>query len=235
MTNRKEFLGMCIAAAALAASPGFATAAGDPTRGAQVFRNCAACHSTAPGQNLTGPSLAGVWGRKAGSLESFHRYSDELKRSGVEWNERSLDAWLKDPATFIPGNAMNFQGIADARARSDLIAFLKAMSEGKTSAANTSGGMMMMGAPRFADLKQAEPRARITRIRYCGDTYTVTTAASKVIKFWEFNLRFKTDSTDHGPAKGQPVLVNQGMGVDRAQLVFSDPGEISAFIKSECP
>ncbi|MFD2274302.1 hypothetical protein ACFS07_33485 [Undibacterium arcticum] len=40
-------------------------------------------------------------------------------------------------------------------------------------------------------------------MRYCGDTYYVTTASGQKIAFWEYNLRFKTDSTKHGPARGQ--------------------------------
>ncbi|HZR01818.1 MAG TPA: c-type cytochrome, partial [Burkholderiales bacterium] len=58
-------------------------AAGDAARGASVFSACAACHSLEPGENLTGPSLAHVWGRKAGTLPDFHRYSEALQRSGV--------------------------------------------------------------------------------------------------------------------------------------------------------
>ena len=94
---------------------------------------------------------------------------------------------------------------------------------------------MMMGAPRLADLKQAGAERTVKSVRYCGDTYTVATAAGRTVKFWEFNLRFKTDSSKNGPRKGEPVLVPQGMSGDRAQLVFSDPAEISATIKSECP
>ncbi|HZR03954.1 MAG TPA: hypothetical protein VFA81_12380, partial [Burkholderiales bacterium] len=55
-------------------------------------------HSLEPGENLTGPSLAHVWGRKAGTLPDFHRYSEALQRSGVVWNEQSLSwnytTWL---------------------------------------------------------------------------------------------------------------------------------------------
>jgi len=85
------------------------------------------------------------------------------------------------------------------------------------------------------DLKAARPEMQVKTIRYCDDTYTIGTGAGKTLKFWEFNLRLKTDSTGHGPRKGEPVLVGQGMQGDRAQLVFSSPAEIGASIKSECP
>lgn len=208
-----------------------ARAAGDPARGAQVFRACAACHSVEPGQHLTGPSLATVFGRKAGTVEGFHRYSKALKGSGVIWNENSLDAWLRNPAGLIPDNLMTFRGIPDPRARADLVAYLKAVSEGKAPAPQAGG---MMPAPQLADLETAGPDSRVSAIRYCGDTYHVTTVGGETSTFWEFNLRLKTDSTGRGPRKGQPVLVGAGMMGDRAQVVFSHPSEISAFVKASC-
>lgn len=51
---------------------------------------------------MTGPSLSGVWNRKAGSLASFPRYSSALKSSGIVWNDKTLDAWIKDPQHLIP-------------------------------------------------------------------------------------------------------------------------------------
>ena len=98
---------------------------GDAARGERDFRACAPCHSLEPDRNMTGPSLAGLWGRKAGSLPSFERYSDALKSSGIIWDDRSLDGWLTDPDGMVPDNEMPFNGIKDARDRADLLAFLK--------------------------------------------------------------------------------------------------------------
>src|SRR5438034_4511675 len=70
---------------------------GDPARGQRVFNACAACHSLEPNRNMSGPSLAELWNRKAGALASFPRYSPELKSSGVVWDDRTLDAWINDP------------------------------------------------------------------------------------------------------------------------------------------
>ena len=182
---------------------------------------------------MTGPSLAGVWGRKAGTLANFRRFSDALKRSAVVWDEKTLDAWIADPAAFIPGNEMAFRGIPEAQARSNLVAFLKAASEGNARSLLFQAGMNMSGG--LPDLKESNPEARVKTIRYCDDTYTVTTAAGKTRKFWEFNLRFKTDSSSRGPHKNEPVLVGQGMQGDRAQIVFTSPSELATFIQSECP
>lgn len=229
---RRKLIGG-LGAVMLAASSGSAGAAGNPIQGAQAFRNCAACHSIEAGQNLTGPTLAGVLGRKAGSLPSFHRYSDALKRSGIVWDEATLDAWLRNPAALVPGNEMRFPGIPDPLLRSNLVAYLKAAAEGKGRSLAFQAGMNMGGG--LPDLKAANPELQVKTIRYCDDTYIVGNGAGRVLKFWEFNLRFKTDSTSHGPRKGEPVLVGQGMQGDRAQVVFASPAEIGAMIKSECP
>jgi cytochrome c len=63
----------------------------------RIFGACAACHSLQTSKNMTGPSLAGIWDRKAGSLASFSRYSDALKSSGVTWDDQTLDAWITAP------------------------------------------------------------------------------------------------------------------------------------------
>jgi cytochrome c len=199
-------------------------AGGDVQRGAQGARTCMACHSFTPGRHMTGPSLGAVWGRKAGSAEGFSRYSEALKRSGLVWDEQHLDAWLKDPAALVPGNAMAFPGIGDERTRADLLAYLQAVSTGRAKAPDR-------GLP---DLKKASADARVMSIRYCGDGYRVTTADGKTHTFWEFNLRFKTDGSADGPAAGKPVLMRAGMQGDRAAVIFSRPDEISSFIRREC-
>ncbi len=203
-------------------------AAGDATRGAKLFRDCLACHSVAAGQHLTGPSLANIWGRKAGTARGFMRYSDALKNAGVVWNDQTLDKWLKDSRDFIPGNEMTFPGIKEQQPRQDLIALLKAVSEGKISLA---GGMT---GNAKNNLKNPDPRREVKNMRHCGDTYFVTTVDGRTRKFWEFNLRLKTDSSDLGPASGRPVVVDTGMQGDRAATVFASPNEISSFIRQDC-
>ncbi|MBX3685576.1 MAG: cytochrome c family protein [Rhodocyclaceae bacterium] len=220
MTTRHSF-----AAVAALCAPLVALAASDAGRGAEAFRACAGCHSLVAGEHRSGPSLAAVYGRRAGTAEGFQHYSDALHQSAVVWNEQTLDTWLRDPAAFIPGNAMAFRGLPDAHARSDLIAYLRAVSEGKIAAPRTPG---------LPDLKSVAAGQRVSAIRHCGDTYHVTLGEGRVYPFWEFNLRFKTDSSPEGPRKGEPVIVGAGMGGDRAQVVFATPAEISAFIHNEC-
>lgn len=209
------------------------SAAGDPKRGAQVFQACVACHSAQPGEHLTGPSLAHIWNRKAGTVEGFPRYSDALKHANVVWTESTLDKWLANPEQFVTGNNMTFPGLRESQDRQHVIAYLRAVSEGKAPSAETRRGGMM-GQSRKVDLKKAPPAGQVVSLSNCGDTYTVKTADGKTTKVWEFNLRFKTDSSKDGPLPGKPVIVGAGMQGDRASVVFATPGEISGFIKQSC-
>ena len=97
---------------------------GDPEKGKRIFRLCAGCHSLKPGEIRVGPPLAGLLGRKAGSVPNY-RYSMGLKRADFVWNEKSLDAWLANPRNLVPGNRMLFMGLRKAKHRADVIAFLK--------------------------------------------------------------------------------------------------------------
>lgn len=101
-----------------------AHADGDAARGKKVFEECAACHSLDKGVNGVGPSLNGVFDRKAGELADF-RFSPAMKRSGLTWSARTLDLFLADPQAEIKGNRMPYSGVADAKDRADLIEYLK--------------------------------------------------------------------------------------------------------------
>jgi len=124
-----------IALAALATLCLGATAAraeGDPAAGKLVFRKCAACHTVDAGKNRVGPSLAGIVGRPAGTVEGF-KYSDPMKAFGAGggvWDEATLDAYLADPKGFIKGNKMVFLGLKLAQERADVIAYLKTATGG---------------------------------------------------------------------------------------------------------
>src|SRR5712672_2126286 len=216
---------------------------GDASRGRQDFRACAPCHSLEPDRNMTGPSLVNLWGRKAGGLSSFDRYSDALKPSGIIWDDRALDGRLTDPQRMVPDNEMPFEGIKDARVRADLLAFLKDATKpgaapGRTAQAQMKGmgGMMggMMGGGGDPNLKSLEPAKRVNAITYCRDTYRVTTADGKTRAFWEPNLRFMTDSGKDGPESGAPAIMPAGMMGDRAAVIFAAPEEINKLIEARC-
>ena len=216
----------------LAVSGGSALAGGDAERGAKAFRKCVTCHSLVPGRHMTGPSLAGLWGRKAGAAEGFMRYSHALKNADAVWDAATLDAWLESPQDFIPKNRMTFSGIKDKKERDDLIVYLTAVGGAGGPAEGAPPGGTATRPP--LDLKEVREQRQVKAIRYCGDTYTVTTAAGETVEFWEFNLRFKSDSSDHGPPRGTPVILRSGMMGDRSFVIFSAPEEISPFIERRC-
>ena len=118
-----SFLRSWLPLAALFAMAATAHAQGDPARGEKYFEECIACHALERGANSVGPSLYGVFERKAGTLADF-RFSPALKRSGITWTAATLDAFIADPQQTVPGNRMPYAGMSEAGARADLIAYL---------------------------------------------------------------------------------------------------------------
>jgi cytochrome c len=97
---------------------------GDPERGRALFgRRCSGCHT--PDSDREGPHLRGVYGRRAGSLPGF-QYSSAVKKSGVIWKNATLDTWLRDSDSMMPGSAMEFS-VPKPQERADLIAFLRTL------------------------------------------------------------------------------------------------------------
>jgi cytochrome c len=113
-----------LCAAALVFTGSAAHAEGDGARGEKRFEECIACHSVEAGVNNIGPSLHGVFGRKAADLADF-RYSPALKRSGITWTAQTLDGFIADPQQVVPANRMPYAGMTDAAERADLIAYLQ--------------------------------------------------------------------------------------------------------------
>ena len=103
---------------------GVAHAAGDAVHGAQIYKTCGICHSLE--KNGAGPKHAGVFGRTAGTVPDY-RYSPALQKSGIVWNDATLDKWLTDPQVMVPGSKMFF-AVDDAKDRADVIEFLKQKS-----------------------------------------------------------------------------------------------------------
>ena len=102
-----------------------ALAQGDPAAGATAFARCRACHLfDDSGKHRVGPNLAGMFGRTAGTVEDFPRYSEPLKASGIVWDETTLDQWLANPAEMVDGTGMKFL-LADPVLRANVIAYLK--------------------------------------------------------------------------------------------------------------
>ena len=98
----------------------------DVEAGKVAFKKCALCHTTEPGQNKIGPTLLGVVGRKAGSLDNFS-YSEAMKNFDHTWDAETLGTYLADPRAVVPGTKMIFPGIKDKTEREDVIAYLETL------------------------------------------------------------------------------------------------------------
>lgn len=115
-----------IAALLIAELNGNAVAAADPAHGMAVFKKCAVCHTIEPGAKKVGPSLFGVVGRPAGTLEGF-AYSEAMKTSGLTWDEATLNTYLTNPKALVPKTKMIFPGLKVEQDRLDVIEYLKTL------------------------------------------------------------------------------------------------------------
>ena len=105
------------------AAPAISLAA-DAGNGSKVFATqCGECHSMREGKDKKGPSLFGVYGRKAAQREGF-AYSDAMRASGLTWTPENLAAYIANPKKVVPGGKMKFDGLLDASQRDDLVAFM---------------------------------------------------------------------------------------------------------------
>ena len=100
----------------------------DAAHGKTLFVQCKACHSTEPGRNGIGPSLAGIVGRKAASIEGFN-YSAAVRDSGLTWTQDELFRYLEQPQRALPGTKMAFAGLKSGQDRADIIAYLENPAE----------------------------------------------------------------------------------------------------------
>ena len=117
-----------LAGLALLLAHAAAHAGGTPAKGADVYaEECGDCHSVTPGKNKKGPSLYGVVGRPVASVADYAGYSEAMKQLGGTWTVERIDAYVTQPRKLVPGGKMKYDGLADAQARADLIAYLSSL------------------------------------------------------------------------------------------------------------
>jgi len=123
----KKTLSLTATIAVLAVSSiGYANA-GDAAKGKKVFNKCKACHTLAEGKHRIGPSLAGIFGRTAGTTPKY-KFSKAMKKAGaggLVWTPETMSEYLKKPRTYIKGTKMTFAGLKKQSDKDNLMAFLK--------------------------------------------------------------------------------------------------------------
>ena len=121
MKSVVPFMLACLMMAPPAAAQGVT-----PGAGRTAFQVCAACHGTKPGEKRMGPSLAGISGRKAGTVAGF-AYSESMAKAKFKWSDERLSAYLAKPQQVVPGTRMIFRGVPDPAQRQAIIAYLKSL------------------------------------------------------------------------------------------------------------
>ena len=107
---------------------------GDPVVGEKVFKQCQTCHTNEAGKNKVGPTLYGIIGRTAGTVEGYN-YSKANKESGIVWTEQEMFVYLENPRARIPGTKMTFAGLKKPEDRANVIAYLQEDFKAQTGAA----------------------------------------------------------------------------------------------------
>ena len=125
----KRSIALCavFVTAAMTAATGAARAqSGDVAKGERAFNlQCKACHTLERGgANKVGPNLYGLMGRRSGTMKGYG-YSEVMRRFGIEWTDKTLAEYLRDPRTSMPGTKMVFAGIRRQDQLDDVIAYLK--------------------------------------------------------------------------------------------------------------
>jgi alcohol dehydrogenase (cytochrome c) len=146
---------LCLAASLVAiVSTGPALAGEDVGAGQEIYQaQCSACHSNQPGVNGIGPSLAGVAGRKAGSLPGFH-FTPALQGSGLTWTAENFIQFLADPSKLVPGTAMTVM-VPDATGRANLFAYLATLKDTTAETKPSGPAIPKITGPTQAELNGA--------------------------------------------------------------------------------
>ena len=73
-----------------------------------------------------GPSMFGVVGREAGTVEGFP-YSRAMKGAETVWDSETLDAYIRSPRKVVPGTNMAYPGERHDDRRADIVAYLETL------------------------------------------------------------------------------------------------------------
>jgi cytochrome c len=118
--------------------------AGDPAKGAELFKKCASCHTITQGGAVgVGPNLYGVMGQKHGRMAGFSYSPGMTAMTGV-WDWAAMDSWLTSPKKYVNGTKMSFAGLSNPQDRADIIRYI-----------NEQGSNLPVPPPPAADAGEA--------------------------------------------------------------------------------
>ena len=101
----------------------------DVDHGAQIARQCQACHNFAKGgPNMVGPNLWGVVGGPH-DHKADYAYSDAMKAFPGNWDYESINKFITKPQAYVPGTKMGFAGLKKVQDRADVIAWLRQQAD----------------------------------------------------------------------------------------------------------
>ena len=127
----KSWLLGVVLSAAMVGLAGTAYAEGDVANGEKVYKKCKACHATEAGKNKVGPTLAGLIGRQAGTMDGF-KFSKAMiayGEGGIVWDEENLVTYLEKPRKIVKGTKMAFAGLKKEQDRRDVVAYIMQFSQ----------------------------------------------------------------------------------------------------------
>ena len=100
--------------------------------GEKVFKKCKACHKIgAKAKHGTGPHLNNIYGRIAGSLNDYKKYSKNIinaGNNGLIWDSETLSSFIENPKKYLAGTKMNFKGIKKSTDRNALLEYIKSIA-----------------------------------------------------------------------------------------------------------
>jgi len=100
-------------------------AAVDLREGRNLAKICRQCHAfKIKDPEKFGPSLYGIFGRKAGSVEGYP-YSGPMRAATWVWFSETINEFIANPGLYLPGTQMPFSGLPDPQDRVNLIAYLE--------------------------------------------------------------------------------------------------------------
>lgn len=162
---RGSISALILLAGAIVSTTAVGASKGNPVKGAELFKQCAACHAIGEGAaDGVGPQLNHVFGRRAGTMEGY-AYSEALlakaKEDNLLWHEETLYTFLAGPQFFIKGTTMGFAGLRREKEIRDLIAYLiqyspayEAESEVEVSSQALAGAAPLPAAPSADEVEE---------------------------------------------------------------------------------